>query len=643
VPKAAGHVGTLNSDPDENEVTDKALARIQARIDRDLTRVERAVSTLFDRELEPTETLEALELCDALGVRFGTLGFGVSAELIRRVGVVLDGDGLGISAGVEMASMLEDARIAMASTIQDARSISLTGPALTVVGKESDVLDDLLWVAAAQGMPVNHIVEGVVPGDQDAAALVLVADHPDLAHVRPLLRGLRERYPVEPIIVLTPPGSLTERESVVDLVTTIMPRDLAPAEVVLECRRAAIRASYKRSVSVLGEEAEWVAAELDRRGLSAKAEDGDEDLLMSLQSGTSRAALLLPQTDGLASASLLRAIRSDRTLRPAVVCVVAERGDQAARHQIQRDGADFVFTTDADLDEVVVSLKAALQRRADLEAVVDAEGKHGAVPWANAAVLIERLLTSSFRRNASMGVGVLGLRVGVGPNDLDEQIAREFRRDDVVARYSEDQLVLAVQGVGKRTLLKRINDIHQKYRLTELGVRSAGVEFPVDGRSVAELLQRAEVALTRSETGGGPAVVGADWVPDAARAADVLIVDPDETLGAVLVPLLERKGLRADHEVDALDALDLLTGRAKLPLPALVLLELDLIGVDGLSFLRQIRDAGTLGRLRIVILSARTAESDLRQAFELGAEDFVSKPFSTPLLLHRIQRSLDRS
>ena len=90
-------------------------------------------------------------------------------------------------------------------------------------------------------------------------------------------------------------------------------------------------------------------------------------------------------------------------------------------------------------------------------------------------------------------------------------------------------------------------------------------------------------------------------------------------------------------------ALDHLTGVSGKPYPRLVILELDLLGLDGLEFLRKVREAGTMGRFEVIVLSSRSREADLRQAFELGAQDYVTKPFSTPLLMHRIDRLLSSS
>ena len=82
----------------------------------------------------------------------------------------------------------------------------------------------------------------------------------------------------------------------------------------------------------------------------------------------------------------------------------------------------------------------------------------------------------------------------------------------------------------------------------------------------------------------------------------------------------------------------LIPGRGRLP--RVVILELDQRGVDGLQLLRQLRESGLMGRVKVIVLSGRSQESDLKRAFELGADDFVTKPFSAPLLLHRVQKAV---
>ena len=67
------------------------------------------------------------------------------------------------------------------------------------------------------------------------------------------------------------------------------------------------------------------------------------------------------------------------------------------------------------------------------------------------------------------------------------------------------------------------------------------MEFPLDGRSVEDLVTGGLRILDRVSSANGPIVAGADWRPHGERPADVLIVDPDEVLGSVLQATMERR------------------------------------------------------------------------------------------------------
>ena len=126
-------------------------------------------------------------------------------------------------------------------------------------------------------------------------------------------------------------------------------------------------------------------------------------------------------------------------------------------------------------------------------------------------------------------------------------------------------------------------------------------------------------------------------LPPPVDAADlVLVVDDEPLVREVVTGYLERDGYRvravADGEV-ALAALD--TER-----PALLVLDLMLPGIDGLQILRRARAAGDLP---IIVLSARTEEADRVLGLELGADDYVPKPFSPRELAARVRSVLRRA
>jgi DNA-binding response OmpR family regulator len=118
--------------------------------------------------------------------------------------------------------------------------------------------------------------------------------------------------------------------------------------------------------------------------------------------------------------------------------------------------------------------------------------------------------------------------------------------------------------------------------------------------------------------------------------ARVLVVDDDDTVANVVVGYLERGGHQAARVSDGLAALESVAANA----PDLVVLDLMLPGVDGLEVCRQVRK--DLPNLPIVMLTALAEPDDRILGLELGADDYVTKPFSPRELVLRIESVLRR-
>ena len=117
----------------------------------------------------------------------------------------------------------------------------------------------------------------------------------------------------------------------------------------------------------------------------------------------------------------------------------------------------------------------------------------------------------------------------------------------------------------------------------------------------------------------------------------VLVVDDDPTVREVVAGYLERAGLDVVEAGDGLAAVD----TAREQSPDLVVLDLTLPGLDGLEVFRRMRSER--GDLPVVMLTARGEESDRVLGLEIGADDYVTKPFSSRELVLRIQSILRRS
>jgi DNA-binding response OmpR family regulator len=115
----------------------------------------------------------------------------------------------------------------------------------------------------------------------------------------------------------------------------------------------------------------------------------------------------------------------------------------------------------------------------------------------------------------------------------------------------------------------------------------------------------------------------------------VLIVEDDLALAGVLSYTLRQAGYEVVSAYDGQAALD--TWHAESP--DLVILDLNLPRLDGLSVCQQIRSQS---ETPIIILSVRSDEDDVVRGLELGADDYIAKPFSPRELLARVQAALRR-
>ena len=116
----------------------------------------------------------------------------------------------------------------------------------------------------------------------------------------------------------------------------------------------------------------------------------------------------------------------------------------------------------------------------------------------------------------------------------------------------------------------------------------------------------------------------------------VLVVDDEPIVRDVVVRYLERDGYRTLTASDGDSARALIEERE----PSLVVLDVMLPGTDGLSLCRWIRDRSTLP---VILLTARGEEADRIVGLELGADDYVTKPFSPRELAARVRSVLRRS
>src|SRR3954454_677054 len=115
----------------------------------------------------------------------------------------------------------------------------------------------------------------------------------------------------------------------------------------------------------------------------------------------------------------------------------------------------------------------------------------------------------------------------------------------------------------------------------------------------------------------------------------ILVVDDEQSYRDALTVALQREGFAVETAADGVEALE----RFDAVQPALVLLDVMLPRVSGVDVCRQIR---TRSRVPIIMVTARNAEIDAVVGLEVGADDYVTKPFRLRELIARVRASLRR-
>jgi len=140
-----------------------------------------------------------------------------------------------------------------------------------------------------------------------------------------------------------------------------------------------------------------------------------------------------------------------------------------------------------------------------------------------------------------------------------------------------------------------------------------------------DLLEEALPAQRRSGAHGEP-------------ARKVLLVDDEDSLRKVMKDLLEREGYDVTEARDGVQALDQVDRVG----PDIIVLDLNLPGLDGYGVLSHLRSRPATAGIPVIVLTAKGDEDNEVRVFELGADDFLTKPFRARALSARLEAVLGR-
>jgi diguanylate cyclase (GGDEF)-like protein len=228
-------------------------------------------------------------------------------------------------------------------------------------------------------------------------------------------------------------------------------------------------------------------------------------------------------------------------------------------------------------------------------------------------------------------------------------LARAFRGEDVVARWGGEEFVVAMYAMPCDAAVHRLAEALEELREERLEndgtpitvTFSAGVaQFPRDGADLTAVYRVADAALSRAKQAGRNRVLATGSRAEPGDDVDVVVVDDDEPLAELVCRALETRGYSSKTLRDGVTALAALTGFPPPVRARVILLDVGLPGADGFTVLRALSAHGVLRASRVVMLTAHVQKKQVMYAMELGAADYIAKPFSVPKLMQRVRRAM---
>jgi diguanylate cyclase (GGDEF)-like protein len=638
-------------------VLDERVATVEAAVTA-------MVSAGLDEDLRARAERDAHKLAGSLGMFGLPRGSELAAELERSLGVAGGPDAAELPRLAELVLDLQSQLLGLREhaaddeppEVQDPSAASCRGVLLVTPDPE---LSDRLMVEAVGRNIFTRSAVTCAGARRLAAEEVPDAVVLDVTFAEPggesldFLAELSGREPPVPVLVLTASEALVDRVEVARRGGGAFMQRTQPAADVIEAMSDLVERLAPTDFKVLAVDDDpailkAISALLGPSGLDVTTSDQPYGFWEALTATTPDLLLL------------------DLHFGRLPIMFLTSYSDPERVQEIFEAGADDYVGKPIVGQELLTRVRNRLERVRAQRDMAEKDHLTGTASRRRSGGTLEALLAHADGRGQPVALALIDLDDFRRFNDLHgdatgdaalrglgELAADTFRGEDVVGRWGDDEFVIGAYGMTGDDGVQRVAEMlesfrEQRYTSPESrpeGISfSAGVaEYPRDGGDLRALCRAADEALSRSKEQGGdrvlPVALGVDV--EAGRP-DVVVVDDDDVLAGLLIDSLQTRGYRTLRFADGQQAVDALSGASPAIAPSLILLDVDLPGMDGLAVLRRLAGDGVLGRTRVIMLTAHSGEAEVVEALELGACDHVSKPFSVPILIQRIRRALKR-
>ncbi len=408
---------------------------------------------------------------------------------------------------------------------------------------------------------------------------------------------------------------------------------------------------------------------LGKRGMSVTAVNDPLQFWTVLDETKPNLILLDLEMPRISGTELCRVVRSDPRWSELPVIFLTGHTDQASVQRVFAAGADDYVGKPFVPAELMMRIESRLTGMKARRAPLETDPLTGLPIAHKATEQIDRFLRLARRKSDPYSIAVLQVDAfaslatafGRGTGDvvlraIGELLPKSFRSEDVVGWWGGADFTIGLYGSTKEHAAIKLTQVCSKIAdrnfLSEDGRRvhvscSGGVaQYQTDGDTVAALREEALKALEQVRATGGAIRVGISGLKAIGlltRRVDVAIVDDDTALVSLLQHAMESRNLRVATFADGETAVAALTGSSPEVQASLILLDVDIPALNGLDVLRRLKAGEITRSSSVVMLTSRTGERDVLTALELGAADHIAKPFSVPVLMHKVRAVLKQS
>lgn len=443
-----------------------------------------------------------------------------------------------------------------------------------------------------------------------------------------------------------------------------------PPSAILERALAAMQGREGATASLLVVDIDpyslqSVTLVLEQAGHRVHALDAPAGFWETLESVTPDLVVLGAELNEVTGLDLCRALRADPRWRDLPVIFMASADEAPLVKGAYHAGADDVVRKPLQREELIARVENRLHRSRQLRRQGEADALTGLPGRPKAEREIERFIQLARRHRHEVTLVTLRLdrhadvvqRAGQGAMDaavlaFSQVLRHSFRSEDVISQWGPNEFVVALFDSNGANAAVRVREVMAALRSRRFPAPpgeafsltcSAGIaSYPEDGADVRELHEAADAALMAAGNAGVDEALGVACDPNrpATGRADILLVEDDAAVASLLVHALESRQYQVQWMRSGQAAAGALLGAKPALRARLILLEVNLPELDGLALLRSLAEQDVLRHTRVIVLSSRTTEAETVQAFELGAFDYVAKPFSVAVLTERIRRAL---